>query len=248
MVDKKPRPEKEQALNCPRCKSTNTKFCYYNNYSLSQPRYFCKTCRRYWTEGGSLRNVPVGGGSRKNNKRSSSSSTSSNPNSNSAAASKKIILPDLTTPPRFPAQNPKIHQGHDLNLAYNPTNFNDHFYTYDPKNLNPSFLGLGSFMSTIPVSDSTNSVVFSSGFPMGHDDHQFKPSLGFALDGLENNLQGVSADHQDHHNHQSRNMLFPFDEQLKNTSTATDEFDHHHQQQQDKANGYWSGMLAGGSW
>ncbi|XP_047968500.1 dof zinc finger protein 2-like [Salvia hispanica] len=63
--EKKPRPEKEQALNCPRCNSTNTKFCYYNNYSLSQPRYFCKTCRRYWTDGGSLRNVPVGGGSRK---------------------------------------------------------------------------------------------------------------------------------------------------------------------------------------
>ncbi|XP_042469285.1 dof zinc finger protein 2-like [Zingiber officinale] len=62
----RPRPSKEQALNCPRCNSTDTKFCYYNNYSLAQPRYFCKTCRRYWTQGGSLRNVPVGGGSRKN--------------------------------------------------------------------------------------------------------------------------------------------------------------------------------------
>ncbi|KAG9156496.1 hypothetical protein Leryth_027610 [Lithospermum erythrorhizon] len=37
----------------------NTKFCYYNNYSLSQPRHFCKTCRRYWTRGGALRNVPI---------------------------------------------------------------------------------------------------------------------------------------------------------------------------------------------
>ncbi|XP_071717310.1 dof zinc finger protein DOF2.5-like [Rutidosis leptorrhynchoides] len=68
------RPNKE-VVNCPRCKSTNTKFCYYNNYSLTQPRYFCKACRRYWTQGGSLRNVPVGGGSKKN-KRSSSSSAS----------------------------------------------------------------------------------------------------------------------------------------------------------------------------
>lgn len=56
----------QQALKCPRCDSTNTKFCYYNNYSLSQPRHFCKTCRRYWTRGGALRNVPVGGGCRKN--------------------------------------------------------------------------------------------------------------------------------------------------------------------------------------
>ncbi|KAL5972558.1 hypothetical protein ACLOJK_039363 [Asimina triloba] len=56
----------EQALKCPRCDSSNTKFCYYNNYSLSQPRHFCKACKRYWTRGGTLRNVPVGGGCRKN--------------------------------------------------------------------------------------------------------------------------------------------------------------------------------------
>ncbi|CAB4319660.1 unnamed protein product [Prunus armeniaca] len=60
------KPHIEVAPNCPRCASSNTKFCYYNNYSLSQPRYFCKGCRRYWTKGGSLRNVPVGGGCRKN--------------------------------------------------------------------------------------------------------------------------------------------------------------------------------------
>ncbi|KAL1220927.1 Dof zinc finger protein DOF1.7 [Cardamine amara subsp. amara] len=74
-------PEQEQ-LNCPRCDSPNTKFCYYNNYNLSQPRHFCKNCRRYWTKGGALRNIPVGGGSRKNNKRSGSSSSSSTITSN----------------------------------------------------------------------------------------------------------------------------------------------------------------------
>ncbi|XP_022740996.1 dof zinc finger protein DOF5.7-like [Durio zibethinus] len=63
----------EQALKCPRCDSSNTKFCYYNNYSLTQPRHFCKTCRRYWTKGGALRNVPIGGGCRKNKKIKSSS-------------------------------------------------------------------------------------------------------------------------------------------------------------------------------
>ncbi|KVH92590.1 dof zinc finger protein DOF3.7-like [Cynara cardunculus var. scolymus] len=55
-----------QKLRCPRCDSSNTKFCYYNNYNLTQPRHFCKTCRRYWTKGGALRNVPIGGGCRKN--------------------------------------------------------------------------------------------------------------------------------------------------------------------------------------
>ncbi|KAE8709600.1 Dof zinc finger protein DOF5.3 [Hibiscus syriacus] len=63
----------EKTLKCPRCDSPNTKFCYYNNYSLSQPRHFCKTCRRYWTKGGALRNVPIGCGCRKNKKMKPSS-------------------------------------------------------------------------------------------------------------------------------------------------------------------------------
>lgn len=68
LLERRPvkQPADQQALKCPRCDSPNTKFCYYNNYSLSQPRHFCKTCRRYWTRGGALRNVPVGGGCRKN--------------------------------------------------------------------------------------------------------------------------------------------------------------------------------------
>ncbi|PQQ12030.1 hypothetical protein Pyn_39193 [Prunus yedoensis var. nudiflora] len=54
-------PPQTDPLHCPRCDSTNTKFCYYNNYNLAQPRHFCKSCRRYWTQGGTLRDVPVGG-------------------------------------------------------------------------------------------------------------------------------------------------------------------------------------------
>ncbi|XP_015888152.3 dof zinc finger protein DOF1.4 [Ziziphus jujuba] len=54
--------QQSEALKCPRCESSNTKFCYYNNYNKSQPRHFCRTCKRHWTKGGTLRNVPVGGG------------------------------------------------------------------------------------------------------------------------------------------------------------------------------------------
>ncbi|KAH6802800.1 hypothetical protein C2S51_034246 [Perilla frutescens var. frutescens] len=64
---------------CPRCGSSNTKFCYYNNYSLTQPRYFCKACRRYWTKGGSLRNVPIGGGCRKTRRPKSTRAVANNP-------------------------------------------------------------------------------------------------------------------------------------------------------------------------
>ncbi|GLJ43053.1 hypothetical protein SUGI_0893780 [Cryptomeria japonica] len=87
-----------QALKCPRCESMNTKFCYYNNYNLSQPRHFCKNCRRYWTKGGSLRNVPVGGGCRKNKRSSKHKSGGDQRNHNNlaekAAVSKAVSSSD----------------------------------------------------------------------------------------------------------------------------------------------------------
>ncbi|GAV64586.1 zf-Dof domain-containing protein [Cephalotus follicularis] len=70
--------QQSEPLKCPRCDSTNTKFCYYNNYNKSQPRHYCKTCKRHWTKGGTLRNVPVGGG--RKNKRLKTSTTSTNAN------------------------------------------------------------------------------------------------------------------------------------------------------------------------
>ncbi|GFP80606.1 dof zinc finger protein dof5.8, partial [Phtheirospermum japonicum] len=38
-------------------------------HQVSQPRHFCKSCRRYWTHGGTLRDIPIDGGSRRNAKR-----------------------------------------------------------------------------------------------------------------------------------------------------------------------------------
>ncbi|KAL0649257.1 hypothetical protein Bca4012_091948 [Brassica carinata] len=103
-------PPPEGALKCPRCDSINTKFCYYNNYNLTQPRYFCKACRRYWTRGGALRNVPVGGGCRKNSKKGKngnsksssssskqSSSTVNDPSSNSGQLRPNYQFPFLPT-------------------------------------------------------------------------------------------------------------------------------------------------------
>ncbi|GMI99889.1 hypothetical protein HRI_003658200 [Hibiscus trionum] len=61
----------DKILPCPRCNSNETKFCYYNNYNVNQPRHFCKNCQRYWTAGGAMRNVPVGAGRRKTKSSSS---------------------------------------------------------------------------------------------------------------------------------------------------------------------------------
>uniref|UniRef100_A0A2C9WHJ6 Dof zinc finger protein n=2 Tax=Manihot esculenta TaxID=3983 RepID=A0A2C9WHJ6_MANES len=216
------RPQKDQALNCPRCNSTNTKFCYYNNYSLSQPRYFCKTCRRYWTEGGSLRNVPVGGGSRKNKRPSSSKN-----------------LPDLTNP-QPSDQNPKIYQARDLNLAYPPPN-EDYGKTQNlkPSNLSSSSTphhhhhmaamellktgmsprGLDSFMC-MPVADSNP--VYSSGFSL----QEFKPTVNFFLQGFENS-NGYESIHGVQEN--GAKLLFPMEE-LKPVQANTDQYDQNRRQ------------------
>ncbi|KAJ3682738.1 hypothetical protein LUZ60_012965 [Juncus effusus] len=112
-------PQPEQALKCPRCESSNTKFCYYNNYSLSQPRHFCKTCRRYWTRGGALRNVPVGGGCRRNKRsksnsasaKSSSSSVTSTTSSASASATASASAIPSNRLPFLGTMNPLLDYG-----------------------------------------------------------------------------------------------------------------------------------------
>ncbi|CAN1216074.1 Dof zinc finger protein DOF5.7 [Linum perenne] len=94
--------ENQPVVKCPRCDSPNTKFCYYNNYSLSQPRHFCKTCRRYWTKGGALRSVPIGGGCRKSKKLKSSSSANSSSSSSSSAATTSSSSTDISAFKFFP--------------------------------------------------------------------------------------------------------------------------------------------------
>ncbi|KAF5738192.1 DNA binding with one finger 5 family protein [Tripterygium wilfordii] len=96
-----PPPEQEQ-LPCPRCDSTNTKFCYYNNYNFSQPRHFCKSCRRYWTHGGTLRDIPVGGGTRKSAKRSRTNNQYSSSTAVTSANYEVQSMPLSATPVFLP--------------------------------------------------------------------------------------------------------------------------------------------------
>ncbi|CAM0901737.1 unnamed protein product [Alopecurus aequalis] len=92
----------QQQLECPRCKSGNTKFCYYNNYSTTQPRHFCRACRRYWTHGGTLRNVPVGGACRRSGAGGSKRRRSAEPSLSSAAPAQDAYRPDIRATPLFP--------------------------------------------------------------------------------------------------------------------------------------------------
>ncbi|KAL9281749.1 Cyclic dof factor 2 [Arabidopsis thaliana] len=86
----------DKILPCPRCNSMETKFCYYNNYNVNQPRHFCKKCQRYWTAGGTMRNVPVGAGRRKN--KSPASHYNRHVSITSAEAMQKVARTDLQHP------------------------------------------------------------------------------------------------------------------------------------------------------
>ncbi|TKY64106.1 Dof zinc finger protein DOF3.7 [Spatholobus suberectus] len=262
VLEKKARPQEQ--LNCPRCNSTNTKFCYYNNYSLTQPRYFCKTCRRYWTEGGSLRNVPVGGGSRKNKKVTSAAATSS-------SSSSKV--PDLNPPSlsvsvsAISSQNPKImHGGQDLNLAFpamdkyhhgmspyvemQNCDTTHHHQTSSSCSAPPTSLsalellrssmasrGLNPYAPSSLMPNSTNNnALYPSGFPM----QEVKPSLSFSsVDGMGNRSYDQVQERG------SGRVLFPFGD-VKQLSTAGTEVEHN--KEQGNSTGYWSGMIGEGTW
>lgn len=225
-LERRPKPQRERVLNCPRCNSTDTKFCYYNNYSFSQPRHFCKTCRRYWTAGGSLRNVPVGGGSRKNKRSSSSSGLSMN-------------LTDLNTP-CFPDQsavssdhnpNSTIHHEYhrDLKLAY-PPNYTESKISSSSSASSSEF---NSFMGMPAAASNSNAnATCQSGNILLQEP---KKTLDFSSsDGFENN---------------GARLWFPLqDIKPEISNTTTDRFELNRGQAQAESTGYWTRLLGGGSW
>ncbi|KAL7614959.1 hypothetical protein Lser_V15G06932 [Lactuca serriola] len=131
----------EQNLKCPRCDSPNTKFCYYNNYNLAQPRHFCKACRRYWTKGGALRNVPIGGSCRKNKKTKSCSSRffvgepSSKGSSSDIGGMKFYGLSAMDSGIHFP---PRVTTTNHFSSSYGDT-VNPSFVNLDPLGFNFAF-------------------------------------------------------------------------------------------------------------
>ncbi|EOY28202.1 hypothetical protein SCA6_020135 [Theobroma cacao] len=162
--------QQQQALKCPRCDSSNTKFCYYNNYSLSQPRHFCKACKRYWTRGGTLRNVPVGGGCRKNKrvKRPASAIDSASPTSGANP-----------NPPSQPQIDVSSSSSHHINplfygLANNPSDMNLPFPRFNSRvsgvetvtgyDLQPQLNALGLGFSSGIVSSDTGDSDYRNGF------------------------------------------------------------------------------------
>ncbi|KAL0907955.1 hypothetical protein M5K25_022414 [Dendrobium thyrsiflorum] len=254
-AEKRVRPYKEQSLNCPRCNSTNTKFCYYNNYSLSQPRYFCKTCRRYWTEGGSLRNVPVGGGSRKNKRSSSLANNSSSNTTTTTTSLVSLSSPNLQpTEPiptvQIPIAGSKFYQGsgQDLNLSFQNQSLAHHDQ-------------LGAASGSISAMELLRSGISAKGFSpfSAAPGSVFGSGFGFQELMRQSNLK-LPLDHHGRFSgsmHQMQEggggrLLFPFEDlkQVHVNSGGHEEEDNRVVQEQGDPGLFWNGGngRGGGTW
>ncbi|ERN05743.1 hypothetical protein AMTRI_Chr10g231940 [Amborella trichopoda] len=176
------RPHPTQSLKCPRCDSTNTKFCYYNNYNLCQPRHFCKSCRRYWTKGGVLRNVPVGGGCRKN-KRSSSSSQAAKPSRQPAPppTAASAALSSSSESSSITGTEPTIGSAQTAGQAGAEQYFN--FPAAAPTEILDTSAEMMNFGGFLPESGSFTSLI--TGGPSSAN-----PGMGFGMTELGFRLQG----------------------------------------------------------
>ncbi|CAO2842868.1 unnamed protein product [Amaranthus hypochondriacus] len=200
--------QQQQALKCPRCDSTNTKFCYYNNYSLSQPRHFCRACKRYWTRGGTLRNVPVGGGCRKNKRvrRSTNtfSSTTANTNTNTTNTNNNSLEASINSASSIGGAscNNGNNNVHDLvSSTSNHVNY-------------PLFYGL-------PTNHSPNSDI---NFPFSRYDLQNPPQinglgLGFSSGLLVHNMHNMNLHHPSQNTKQISHDLISSNPLISSTTT-----------------------------
>lgn len=186
--------DQQQPLKCPRCNSSNTKFCYYNNYSLSQPRHFCKGCKRYWTRGGTIRNVPVGGGGRKNKKIKKPNATTTNLSHN---FHQPQIIDDLSPITSTHHSNPLFY-----GLPTNPSDLNTQFprlFNFRVSNTDQN-LGLGFSSGQIQdVMTTTNSISHISSYPI------FGSSL---ISSSNSNLASLIASSLQQQNFKSNNNKF----------------------------------------
>ncbi|KAE8696216.1 Dof zinc finger protein DOF5.3 [Hibiscus syriacus] len=159
-------PENHQNVRCPRCDSSNTKFCYYNNYNLTQPRHFCKTCRRYWTKGGALRNVPIGGGCRKNKSGAGSIVSTSSLGKSASFSKMKMVVSEVgrsgfdhelqsTTPVLWTTNSPP--SSHHLSLLRTTQNPNPNTLS-NPVGIKEELSLLGSQVMNEPTTVATGAL------------------------------------------------------------------------------------------
>ncbi|XP_075507922.1 dof zinc finger protein DOF5.7-like isoform X1 [Primulina tabacum] len=203
----------EPALKCPRCDSTNTKFCYYNNYNLTQPRHFCKTCRRYWTKGGALRNVPIGGGSRKTKKLKSSQRVPGDSNGPSGNIGGLKFFQNISPAMDFQLGGlnlPRLH-------STNPSLFNP-FASFEHISSSSDAISSSHFLNLNPSAGANSPVL---GFSSATPGFQEMGALNISSN-LASSIESMSCINQDLHwklQQQRLNMLFTEGNQKVNSTT-----------------------------
>ncbi|KAH6823441.1 hypothetical protein C2S53_014649 [Perilla frutescens var. hirtella] len=205
----------EPSVKCPRCDSPNTKFCYYNNYSLTQPRHFCKTCRRYWTKGGALRSVPIGGGCRKNKKMRSSPPLSGDSNSNGSSSDIGGLkfFHGVSPAMDFQLNFPRIHSSPTTAI------FNSQFSSFADSS-NTTAAAISSTPSFNFDFSAPNSPLMGFNFPANQE-------MGFRSS-LASSIESLSSINQDLHwkmQKQRLAMLLPGDNQKNSNSSNSIEPD-----------------------
>ncbi|KAK9051694.1 hypothetical protein SSX86_028322 [Deinandra increscens subsp. villosa] len=211
--------QQQHVLKCPRCHSSNTKFCYYNNYSLSQPRHFCKACKRYWTRGGTLRNVPVGGGCRKNKR--------------SIKRSSFTTVDDYSNP--NPSPNPNLDHippsNNNLNPLYGLLQQNPKFPRFDTTREHSRYdlliqpqmnsLGLG-FSSSDPgdpiVTHAHNSVSLVSNYPRS----LYSDGFASSRNNSDHNTMSSTTIPSSLHQQQTFLRFGPYGDQMEGPKRGTD--------------------------
>jgi len=145
----------DKLIPCPRCESVDTKFCYYNNYNINQPRHFCKSCQRYWTAGGTLRNVLVGAGRRKNKYGVGSKQDADNPNTHSSGAI--VVRMDHHEPAQQPSFAPAVMNAYTLGTVP-PMNIPHHGQLGGSDSSTVTTMGLASAFKPLQPEVSSDSV------------------------------------------------------------------------------------------
>lgn len=169
--------QQPEPLKCPRCDSTNTKFCYYNNYNKSQPRHFCKACKRHWTKGGTLRNVPVGGGRKNKRPKTSKPTTNSNTNVTDKATTSSTSTTTTST----------------TNMIMNGVNSHMTVEAQQQKqNLSMATLGYQAMIGALPTSGFQQNCTGNSTFNGTNNNSVFLGS-SFSHQGINFNFQSLSS-------------------------------------------------------
>lgn len=224
--------QQSEPLKCPRCDSTNTKFCYYNNYNKSQPRHFCKTCKRHWTKGGTLRNVPVGGG-RKNKRPKTSNTanktTSKTTNSTASAALFSAISSNYNSTTKQ-TQQPRL--GLPLTTLAGDKNFSEAFYRALGRQPSSSLRERSIICSSKSLNDGNSGIFLGSTLALlpNDQDSQF-PYTNIGI--FESNTCSISSNQPPNlYNYTGETNVNGFEEtgmNSLNTSMSSSSISDHHQ-------------------